>query len=710
MDPDHAHDQLRPGTWIRMSGFGAKDLICFTYVDPAKGLCAKGGQPDDPDLAERPTDTIHSLSRWPALRWHALDSDDIERSGLPAQPTWLRSYGPQPHPDATWDPQLDEPDLADRAWTRSAGAGTARASSADRTRPVRPDWQIGDNIGGRFSIEQIVGGPGRSGMGTVYVGRDSLLGGVCALKTLQDRFLEDQAMHARFRREALAWIRLDAHDNITQAYQWEYLDNRPCLLMEYVAGGDLGQWIGSPLLTDHPDVCVRLAMDFCDGMIHASGKGIRAHRDVKPQNCLLTAGRTPRLLVTDFGLASLTDDRSPDGRPAADLPVHRPGGWHASGTCTHMSPEQFDDSRSVDVRADVYAFGVLLFQMLTGSLPFPGRTWEELRRSHRTVPPPSLPLRFGRILDALVRTCLAKDPDARYPDFTPIRQQLAEAYRQQTGGRPHEAGRSRALDVQQRSRKAMSLVFLGDAEAALQLYEQAIAADPRGSLAERIGKTAALRSLGRYSEALAAIDGALRLHAPSGEAFAWLSKGEVLRAMQRYEQALTCYARAAELDPGLDLSWAGRGALLFQLGRYSEAADCYERLLELDPDDPDSCWYAGEALRRSGRELDALAKFNSAISVKPGHYRAWTSRALSLAALGGPHDGDTEAQALYCMDRALATAPADSDVWFCKGSLLIWYRRQEDAVGCFVRAQQLGHRSAAAMIETLREKHRRQDR
>jgi Flp pilus assembly protein TadD len=710
MDRDHSADSLRPGVWIRISGLDARDLICFTYVDQSKGLCAKGSEPDDPDLAERPTRTIHSLHMWPHLRWRLLDVDEVERFSLPAVPPWAHLYGSQPHPDASWDPLLDEPGRADAVPGRLASEQSPHLRVGDMQRIVR-QWQIGDYIDGRVKIEQIFGGPGKSGMGTVYVGYDALFGQVCALKTLQDQFLQDAAMRARFKREALTWIGFDAHDNVTQALLWDYLDGRPCLHMEYVSGGDLGQWIGRPELTDHPNFCVRLALDLCDGMIHAVSKGLRAHRDIKPQNCLLTSGGTPRLLVTDFGLARVMDDRTPDaGSPTSGpglLAVHRTRYGQAVGTCTHMAPEQFDNARDVDIRADVYAFGILMYQMLTGRLPFEGRTWDGFRWLHMAAPPPPLPQHFGAELNSLVTTCLAKDPDARYPDFAPIRRQLTEIYGGLTGGQVHQGGRERMLGGPQQSMKAMSLAFLGSAPDALKVYERAIAMDPPGSLADWEGKTAALRQLGRYDDALACIDEAMRIHASSDGLFAaWLRKGEVLYALQHYEDALTCFDRATELNPSFDIGWSLKGVVLFELRRYGEAAECYDRLLKLDPNDPDDWWYAGEALRKSGRNVEAISRFDRAISLRPAHYGAWTNKALALAAHGGK-DEEAKVQALYSIDQALAMSPSDATVWFHKGTLLVWYRREEEAVECFAKAHRLGHQSAAAMIEAIQV---RQDR
>ena len=454
-----AEPEFRVGTWILISRPGGSYFVGFTYVDPEKGLCAKGGPPDQPDLATRPSETFHSLP-WPNLQWRYLSIDEIRQLQLPTLPDWVRYYGPQPDPGIIWDPLFDDQPRVSRP-----AAGSAGLAQGPRTlSPVNP-WRIGDHIDGFFHVEQILGGPGHSGMGTVYVGHSSLIdSGVCAVKTLQDHLLHDAAVHARFRQESLTWVRLGAHDNIVQAYAWQVLDGRPCLFMEYVDGGDPSRWLGTPALLDHPELVLRFAIDFCNGMIHAARQSLHVHRDVKPQNCLISGGERPVLKVADFGLAKTLDDSSV-GRSGARgdprlLNVHATQYGQAVGTCTHMAPEQFAAARRVDVRADVYAFGIMLFQMVTGRLPFQGRTWQDCHRLHVTAPPPSLPRGSVRELDALIKSCLAKDPADRFPGFSVVRDRLREIYRMRAGDFEPPDGGERHLNHAQLSQKATSLSLL----------------------------------------------------------------------------------------------------------------------------------------------------------------------------------------------------------------------------------------------------------
>jgi serine/threonine protein kinase len=233
-----------------------------------------------------------------------------------------------------------------------------------------------------------------------------------------------------------------------------------------------------------------LLLQFCDGMIHIAKCGITAHRDIKPENCLVTkagfpqgrlltgiqaqlarAGVPPehlqtgkeglRLKITDFGLAKVFDsvvaradaphivrvlpERSslaspPSPETVEEAPLREGLSVFATrtgvgaGTPTHMAPEQFDDVKRVDVRADVYSFGVMLYQLLTGRLPFTGRTWLDYKRLHQTMSPPKLSATLSSsprrgdsfsLFVHVVDRCLAKDPSERFANFVELREALA---------------------------------------------------------------------------------------------------------------------------------------------------------------------------------------------------------------------------------------------------------------------------------------------
>jgi serine/threonine protein kinase len=233
------------------------------------------------------------------------------------------------------------------------------------------NWKIGHKIPdpnthqGRWEILDIKKG----GMGVVYIGYDHEWRQPFAIKTFQDKIFDrDPAIADRFFNEAYAWVRLDAHPNVVEAQMVAKIEGKPFLFLEYVSSGDLGGWIGTPRLTEDLPQVLRFVIHFCDGMIHILSKGIKAHRDIKPSNCLVTEDKT--LKVTDLGLAKIFDDadlepagESPPKMPRSDMGLSRTG--KGVGTLPYMAPEQFDDAKRVDERADIYSFGVMLFEMTT---------------------------------------------------------------------------------------------------------------------------------------------------------------------------------------------------------------------------------------------------------------------------------------------------------------------------------------------------------
>jgi serine/threonine protein kinase len=289
----------------------------------------------------------------------------------------------------------------------------------EQSRPT--PFNVGDAIRDRWDIHRVMQG----GMGIVYVVYDRKWREVFAAKTFQQSvFTAGPVIKARFENEATAWVNLDLHPNITEARFLDVINGQPFLFLEYVAGGDLSRWIGTPRLLDDLPQVLRFGVQFCDGMRHVTSKGIKAHRDIKPQNCLVTQDGI--LKITDFGLAKVWDhagDIIAKLGAAGNVNHGMSQTGSAAGTCTHMAPEQVRDSKHVDVRADIYSLGVILFQMVCGELPFIGRTFEEFGMLHTRTSPPIQKIADQRIRKVIER-CLRKNPEDRYPTFDDLRGRL----------------------------------------------------------------------------------------------------------------------------------------------------------------------------------------------------------------------------------------------------------------------------------------------
>ena len=409
-------------------------------------------------------------------------------------------------------------------------------------------WQVGDLVQNRWEIHRILQG----GMGAVYIVYDFVAREARAAKTYRDEvFAQDPAIAERFKQEARAWVNLDAHPNVTRATAVQVIDGKPFLFLEYVSGGDLGSWIGTPRLTEDLPQVLDFAIQFCDGMEHALGKGIRAHLDIKPENCLLTEDGT--LKVTDFGVARLFDVVE----SAAVVP---------RGTYTHMAPEQFDSAAAPDARADIYSFGVMLYEMATGRLPFPAETWEEAARRHTSASPPMLEGHLAALND-VVQTCLAKEPARRFASFLNVRRRLAEIRELLTGQPATPPVEGAELNALQYVDKGACLQTLNHHEEALACFDRALALNPNDTLAWT-HKGHALDQLGRGREALPCFDRAIELNPHS--ALAWLRRGHALAHTGPAEKALRCFERSLEFNPHSDLAWAGQARVFARIGRRDE--------------------------------------------------------------------------------------------------------------------------------------------
>jgi serine/threonine protein kinase len=253
---------------------------------------------------------------------------------------------------------------------------------------------------------------GQGGCGTVWRARDSELDRIVAVKIPDASFMTAPELLARFRREARAVARL-SHPNIVTLFEVGEVDGTPLLVMEYVAGTDLWRLVKQqgPLPIAQACECIRQA---ALGLQHAHENGL-VHRDVKPANLLLTA-QGAQVKVLDLGLARLLS-RSDN----ADSAVTAVG--CVLGTADFMAPEQAQDTRNVDARADVYGLGCSLYYLLTGQVPFPEGTSEEKILQHlMREPTPVEKLRptVPPALATVVRNMMARRPSDRYQSATGV--------------------------------------------------------------------------------------------------------------------------------------------------------------------------------------------------------------------------------------------------------------------------------------------------
>ena len=255
---------------------------------------------------------------------------------------------------------------------------------------------------GSYRLEKLLG---RGGMGEVFLAWDDRLARHVAIKRILSDPPPDERARERFQREARAVARL-SHPSIVQIYDLLETDEGDALVMEYVEGRELLEVITRGEL--ELDLALRLAYEIAEGLAEAHGKGL-IHRDLKVENVRVTSSRHPKIL--DFGLARLLWNDGHEGDTRASLTAS----GALVGTIHAMSPEQAS-GRPVDHRADLFALGGLLYEMLSGQAPFRGRNMlDTLRRVTSEEPVPLSDLRPGLPFDLLdlVDRLLAKEPNDR---------------------------------------------------------------------------------------------------------------------------------------------------------------------------------------------------------------------------------------------------------------------------------------------------------
>ena len=277
--------------------------------------------------------------------------------------------------------------------------------------------------GYRLGSYEILAAIGAGGMGEVYRARDAKLGRDVALKVLPEAFARDSERMARFQREAKVLASLN-HPNIAAIYGFEDSGSTHGLVMELVEGPTLADRIKSgPIPIDE---ALRIGKQICEALEYAHERGI-VHRDLKPANVKVTADDAVKVL--DFGLAKAIegDVASIDISTSPTLTRMATMQGVLLGTAAYMSPEQAK-AKPVDRRADIWAFGCVLYEMLTGKMAFSGETvTDTLAAVIRAEPdwtqlPGEMPARVG----VLLQRCLQKDPKQRLRDIGDARINLDE--------------------------------------------------------------------------------------------------------------------------------------------------------------------------------------------------------------------------------------------------------------------------------------------
>ena len=416
---------------------------------------------------------------------------------------------------------------------------------------------------GKYEILQVVG---RGGMGVVYRAEDPLIGRAVAIKTLNESLDGQPEMLKRFYREAQAPL----HPNIAIVFDVGAEDGKPFIVMEYVDGEGLDRLIGS----DRPlSLIEKLSVieQVCTGLGFAHQSGV-IHRDIKPANIMVR--RNPILAkIVDFGIASVQKAKFETGLTQTGTVI---------GSVHYISPERLK-GEPFDGRSDIWATGVMLYQLLCGQLPFPGGQGEELAIMHRIIDEPHPPLSrwlldYPQALDAIIERALAKDPEDRY---TTAEEFCADLRIINEGLKRNQVGTLFA--------DAERLTTDGQFTSAREVLRQLTTIDPQ--------HTGARQLLGIVNQHLTQLQRAEELRKLVAEADAALAASNFTDALTLFDQAIKRDPLNAELKSKLEIvkeakqrhdEVAGlmtKAEWLRDRGDWTGALKLVEKSMQLIPDD-----------------------------------------------------------------------------------------------------------------------------
>jgi len=432
---------------------------------------------------------------------------------------------------------------------------------------------IGSTFAERYVIIEELG---RGGMGNVYKALDKELGEKVALKLLKPEIAADERMIERFRNE-LKYARKITHKNVCRMYDLNKEKRTPFITMEYVSGEDLKSSMRrmGPLSVAKT---VYIAKQVCEGLAEAHQLGV-VHRDLKPQNIMIDKQGYAHIM--DFGIARSTKAK---GVTTSGMMI---------GTPDYMSPEQVE-GKEVDQRADIYAMGVILYEMVTGTTPFHGETAVSIALAHtREKPrdPREINSQIPYELSRMILKCMEKNRDYRY-------QKIEELYRELDNLEKTVPTTDRVIHISKPStaktlvkrpklKKVLIPVFV-----VLALIIIGVAALRFTPLSEMIGGATGPPAQAKVGD--------------------YLKQANQSWTEKKYPEAHAQFRKALEVDPdNLDAQF-GLANCLKEQGRLDEAISEYEKTIALNEKDPRSYSQLGliyEAKQDMAKALDSYKKY-----------------------------------------------------------------------------------------------------
>jgi len=552
---------------------------------------------------------------------------------------------------------------------------------------------------------------GRGGMAEVYRAYQPNLERDVAIKVMHSYLAEDENFVGRFKREAKAVAQL-RHPHIVQVYDFDIEDDTYYMVMEYIAGETLKERIKQlnaegkrmPLKE-----VVRILGDLCNALDYAHVQG-RVHRDIKPANVMFDV---ERLVLTDFGIASIVGGTRYTATGAM------------VGTPAYMSPEQ-GQGEPGDVQSDVYSLGIILYEMVTGQVPYDADTPLAIILKHLNEP---LPLPRKVIADVppaverVILKAMAKSPDDRYQSAGALAEALKAAVEKaertaevldmpfETAAETGKISEVSLEPVAKMEIEAPSphpprrtpwalagiagLIVVGLIAAALLALPNLIKnADrtPLSGVAVTPTPTAVtptptpITQLTPVAVSATALSSPAAPRTPPPEAVTHYEAGVAALEDWQLEQAIEAFSQAIEAAPSFAEAYCQRGTTHRQLGQLAEAEADLNQAIALAPGLAAAYYERGDLYLDLARGQDALRDLTRAIELQPDHAQAYLRRAQTYAWY---IDDQDEALVLTDLDRAIELSPDLEEAWYMRGETYYWREEYDLALSDLTRVVKL---------------------
>ncbi len=521
---------------------------------------------------------------------------------------------------------------------------------------------------GKYRLQERVG---RGGMAEVYRAYQPGLERTVAIKILHPHLAETSDFVSRFKREAQA-IALLHHPHIVQVYDFDIDGDRHYMVMEYVEGQTLKTRLDDYFARGErmplPDI-LNLFRILLDAVGYAHAHQI-AHRDLKPGNVILDVSGRP--VLTDFGIAKIIG-----GSRLTDTGI-------TVGTPAYMSPEQ-GQGESGDTRSDIYAIGIMLYECLTGQVPYDGDTSVAVMLKHISHPIPSLrQIRpdLSPALEEVVNKALAKDPNQRYQTAAEMWEALAATLND---------SEIRAITASPEIRPTRYLSAAPLSEAAARTESAA----PPGPLPlhthRRRRAIAAVGLLAVVGLALAGLFAVLVLPrllglSPASQAVA---EGQRLLAEGKYQLAADTFSTALQRSPANIAAYLGRAQAYEGLGSLDKALADVERVIALAPQNAAGYQERGRLGLQYGLVADpdsALADLNKAVALAPRSARGYFLRGWALLNFSFSSAAVSGLDPLADLQKAAMLEPQNAEIQLTLAQALLSAGRPADALAPASRA------------------------